>query len=179
MKTRHTTLIPEKTDIKHSKISGFNKLFVLIDQLKSIQNIKDRTREFELIFLILKTWNFRISEVLSLNIDSLVSPNKIIVKLSKCKDYFVISDDTLYNFLLELFTTNSCNKFCVEYDEFYRWFLKNKSEYVLDFNQKYKKVTHSFRYTAANNFKQNLKSKSQIQALLRHKSHKTQRYYLK
>ena len=139
----------------------------------------NREDEFKTVYSLLENYGFRISEILNLSLESLVEPNKIIIKLAKCKDYFVFSDTEKFKILKFIFSQNFDNKFSINYFEFYRWFVKYHSNDIIAEVGKNAKITHSFRYRQAQNFKDCLKNEKQIQALLRHKSKTTQKYYLK
>lgn len=145
----------------------------------SFINSFNREKEFEIIYFMLKNYNFRISEILNLSIASLIPSNTIIVKLSKSSDYYVFHDEGIYNCLFYIFDRNYENKFSLTYDEFKRWFIKHHSQDIITGLGKNAKITHAFRYKNAAIFDNCLKNEKEIQALLRHKSKKTQKYYLK
>lgn len=147
--------------------------------LEQVKMIPNRRREFELIFYMLTQYNFRISEVLRLTHNSLVGPSTIIVKLSKCKDYYVFHDLYLYELLDEIFNKNAFGKFSVDYMSFYRWIKTEKPSFVIYNGSRNAHVTHASRYANAQRFADGCRNEKEIQALLRHKSSKTQKYYLK
>lgn len=138
----------------------------------------NRDKEYELIYYLLSVYAFRISEILSMNSSSLVPPNTIIVKLKKCPDYYVFHDKILFGELKFIFDGNFENRFSINYKEIYRWIIKNKSQDILIEGRKRAAVTHSYRYRQARAMKHSLKNEKQIKALLRHRSIKTQNYYL-
>lgn len=135
--------------------------------------------QLPLIIYLLDRFNFRISEVLRINKDSLVPPKSIIVKLSKCKDYFVISDKELYSFLHDLFYSHNINGFLFDRFAVYRYIQKFHPNLVIQNKSGNNKVTHSFRYRNTQDFEKHLRSEKEIQALLKHRSIKSQKYYRK
>lgn len=153
-----------------------NTFFVKLDS-SNISKIPNNERLYELVHFILKEYNLRISEVIRIKKSDLIPPNKIIVKLSKCNDYYVISSTSTYNLLYSYFDDSGMEFLSISYHNFYRWFLRKYPEEILKTNSKNRKITHSFRYTATNSFVENLKSDKEIQALLKHRSIKSQKYY--
>jgi hypothetical protein len=151
--------------------------FTEIFHLPTIEKFPNRRQEFELIFYLLSTYHFRICEVLSLSISSLVGPHMIIVKLAKCKEYYVIYDYQLFVVLMKLFRENPYNKFSVTYKQFYEWMKSEKPSYCIFTNTGYSHITHSFRYKHTELLQSALKNDYQIKALLRHNSLKSQKYY--
>lgn len=135
--------------------------------------------QFDLIYYLLDRFNFRISEILNLNINSFVAPKHIIFKLSKSKNYFVVSDKDLYSVMFRIFSDLPNHKFSVNYLSVYHWILKKHPESVICSAKKNNKVTHAFRYKNAELFSNCERSEEEIKALLKHNSVKSQKYYIK
>lgn len=154
-----------------------NNIFFMQLTPEKICSIQNNERLYELIHFILKEFNLRISEVIRLKKSDLVPPNKIIIKLSKCSDYYVICSTPVFEMINSYFEDSGTDHFIINYHNFYRWFLKKYPNEILYSNGKNRKITHSFRYIATTSFTDNLKSEKEIQALLKHRSIKSQKFY--
>jgi hypothetical protein len=139
----------------------------------------NREIEFLTIYKLLKDFNFRIGEVLKLDVNCLIHPNTIIVKIEKSKEYYVFIHEGYYYLLNLIFKNNYNLSFSVTYQEFYRWIKKHHETDIISEANKNSKVTHSFRYKNALNFVNKKMNEKQIQALLKHSSKKSQKYYIK
>jgi|WetSurMetagenome_2_1015567.scaffolds.fasta_scaffold530578_1 integrase len=154
-----------------------NNVFFLKLNAENISQIPNNERLYELVHFMLKEYNLRISEVIRIKKTDLVAPNKIIIKLSKCNNFYVISSTSTYDLLLSYFEDSGINFLLINYHNFYRWFLRKYPNEILKTNSPNRKITHSFRYTATSSFVDNFKSEKEIQALLKHNSIKSQKYY--
>jgi len=135
--------------------------------------------QFELIYLIQSRYNYRISEVLNLSLESLQNDFNVCVRLSKCQEYSYIRDVEIYPQLLELFTITHNNSFTVTYKNYYHYLKRVHPEILIKTAGKNSKVTHSFRYKNARALKSITSNKKIIKAKLHHQSVKSQDYYLK
>jgi len=135
--------------------------------------------ELNLILKLLQVYNFRISEILRLNLCHLLKPDKVIVKLSKCKDYFILRDKTIHDALFSVFTTNQSETWTVSYKRIYAYIKRNSPEFVMSGGKHNQRVTHSFRYKTAKELKEKFNDDRIIKAGLNHQSLSSQKYYLK
>ncbi len=156
-----------------------------LDLLTSYDNSVNRISAFsfryqcELIISIMRSYCLRVSEVLNLSLSSLFPPDKIIVKISKVNEYFIICNRDLFIQLYSLFSLNSNKSFTVSYKQLYNYIKRNYPKIILRNYKKNNKVTHSFRYIGAKEMYRAFGNEKVIKSLLHHKTISSQKYYLK
>lgn len=156
-----------------------NTAFTILGNVSVYHSAYDEIGQLNIIHLLLKRYNFRISEILRLNIDSLYTDKNICVKLSKSKDYIFVRDAEIHDLLSVLFKNTHNHSFTVIYKDVHYFLNRYFSNEIISDGKKNRKVTHAYRYYNARNIKSITDNKQIIKASLRHKSIKSQEYYLK
>lgn len=134
--------------------------------------------QFDVIYYLLKQYNFRISEILKINIHNKTPDGYFIVPISKCDDVFLLSDNIIDDYIAFNPISKSGNIFNASYKMVYNFFLKNHANDIIIKGKGNNKVLHAFRYKKAKLYKDHNLEGKVLQTALHHKSLKSQIYYL-
>jgi integrase len=141
------------------------------------QNIVDTPTQdrMSLVIDILKIYNLRISEILSLKWTDIKGSRLIYVEAKKRSRDTVIRDRQIVQSILSLHKIDNTYIFYpLNYHKVYNYIKRNLSHlFSKKYNTKNSKVTHYFRFENANL----VHDVSKVSVLLNHKSHKSAHYY--
>lgn len=157
----------------------FTPFLTIFNGLAAYHEVYNELGQMNTILLLQKRYNYRISEMLRLTGANLLPDFNISIKLSKCTAYTIIRDEELWILLSEIFSHNYNNGFTVIYKQYYNYLQKYHQNLIIKSKIGNNKVTHSFRYRKAKEFKKALQSDQIIKAQLHHQSKTSQKYYLK
>jgi integrase len=144
-----------------------------------IELTNNRLKEFEIIFYFLYHYNFRINEILKINLSDLIYDFKIIIHISKSNHKEIIRDEFIYKQIKNYLTNQNLQTFSCNYIQFYKWFYKFKSNYIIFKNKKNNKVTHTFRYKNTEHLLNYSVDTKVIKANLHHNSKDSQKFYIR
>jgi len=142
-----------------------------------VNNFKLRNREdvINLAVEILRIYNVRASEVLGIAKYNRLRNGNYVIESRKGSHHTIITDRTIIEHLNVLYTNADSLLFeGISYKNLYNYMLKNYSHIFNQFKtMKNRKVTHGFRYLNVHD----VADATIRQAILHHKSLKTQNYY--